>query len=136
MQESVYAGGIGAEQLLGLGVDLPQVGFGNAPDADGAQEPIAIERGRPQDLGEPPRGNSAIHLELPQAVLRVHETERKLRISLGARKDVRNAVRVAQYFDRPIEPRDLQLALCLRQRKAQVKVTARDETAEDQNGGQ
>jgi hypothetical protein len=70
---------------------------------------------RAEHLGEPAGAGAPVHLHLPQAVLRVHEAEREVRITLGAGEDVRDAVAVAQDFDRRLEPRNAQRAFDPRQ---------------------
>jgi len=62
-------------------------------------EAIGIERRGAEHFGETPGADAAIHFELPQAVLRMHEAERELRIGFRFRKNVRDAVPIAQYFD-------------------------------------
>ena len=95
---------------------MAQICLGRATDAERAQEPVSVERSTPQHFGQTPGSDAPVHFELPQPILRMHEAKRELRVGFGFRKDVRDAVRIAQHFGFGAQARHLDRASDLRQR--------------------
>jgi len=88
---------------LVLGVEIPAI-------AEQTGEAVALDRLRPEHLGEPPLPRPAPDLHLPETVLGGHEPLREEEIVLGLGVDVGNAPAVAQHGDRAREPGDAERA--------------------------
>jgi hypothetical protein len=67
--------------------------------AECAEELVPIERACAEDLREPAAAHATEKLQTAQAVLGMHETEAKDRVSLVASADVRNALAVTNDLD-------------------------------------
>ena len=78
-----------------LGIQILDNALSSARDADRAQKLVGVERRLTQHFGQAPGSDAAIHLHLPQAVLRVRVTEREGRIAFVRCDDGRNAMLVA-----------------------------------------
>jgi hypothetical protein len=123
-EKRVHACGVGFEQPPRFGVEVLEVCFGGAPDADRAQEPVGFERALAEGLREAPRCGAPVDLHLPEPVLRVDVAQRVNRIGEALRRDVRHAVAIAQDLDRLGKPREADLAFFLGQGLAQVEIAA------------
>ena len=77
---------------------------GRPVNPQGAQELVRLDRGVAQHLGQPARADAALHLHLPQAVLRMDIAQRKEGVVIGFPGDVRHAVVVAQISTAPLNP--------------------------------
>ncbi len=124
--EGVDAGDVGVDLLLRpVGRRGPRV-LRRASESDRAEKAVLRERGCAENLREAPVADAPLQLHLPEPVLRVHVAEAEERVQLVRGVDVRNRVGVADDVDRRREPQDGQRAVDLRQRSAQIMVTAGD----------
>ena len=73
-------------------------GLRPAVEAEHPQQPIGVEGGCAQHLGEASRADPPVHLHLPQAVLRVDIAEGEEGVLLVSGEHVRDAVPVAHHF--------------------------------------
>ena len=98
-------------------------------------QPIGIDGGLSQHLGEPPRSDPPVHLHLPQPVLGMDVAEGEEGVLLVAGEDVRNAVAVAHHLDRRGDPVRGPLPVDLRKRAAEPHVAApRQRRGKDDEG--
>jgi hypothetical protein len=101
---------------------VDEIGLRRAAHAERAHEPVALERAPAEDFGQPAGAEAAVDLELPQAILRMREAEREVRVALGAREDMRHAVRVAQDFDRGAHSAERDFAFDAGERLPQIHI--------------
>jgi hypothetical protein len=120
-EEGVDARGIGVELVSRVLVEMREICLRRAPHAHGTQKAVGFQAAAAQRLGQAPGPDAPVNLHLPEAVLRMHEAERELRIALRLGEDVRHAEAVAQDLHRRAEAGELDLALPGGQRLAQVK---------------
>ena len=86
--------------------------------AHGADEAVGLQGVLAEDLREPAGRDVAAEVHLEEALLRVDEALGAHQVVVGVGVDLRDAVRVAHDLHRGGQPRDLELALGLRQRTA------------------
>ena len=123
-QPLVHTLGIGFKRLAAARLDDLQVAQRGAVVAHGALEFVDGEGGVAQDLAQPAGADAAVHLHLPQAVLRVDIAQPVEGIVVGAGEDVRHAVRVAHDLDGAVDAGDAHGAGGQRQTGAQPEVAA------------
>jgi hypothetical protein len=126
-EQCIHAGGVGIERCTGVAVEVRVIRLRRAAQAQRAHEAVGFKAASAEHLGQATGADAPVHLELPQAVLRVHEAEREVRVALRSGKDVRHAVGVAQDLDRGADPRDRNFALELRQRLPKINVSEEDD---------
>ena len=90
-EECIHACGIGVERGARLGVEALEIRLRRAAHAERAQEAIGLQRRGPEHFGQPPGRDPAVHLELPEAILRMHES--RARTARRARTAQRHAER-------------------------------------------
>ena len=71
LQVGVHAGGIGLVDRLCVGLEHLEVALGDAVEAERAQEPVGLDGRLAHHLREPRLADPALHLELPEPVLRM-----------------------------------------------------------------
>ena len=106
-------------------------------EAEHPEQPVGSEGGCAQHLRESPGPDPAVHLHLPQPVLRVDVAEGEEGVVLAPGEDVRDAVPVAHHLHRGGETVRGALAVDRRERPAQPQVPARGSRGgEDHDGEQ
>ena len=78
-----------------------------APDADGAQLDVALQRRRPEQLGKRPARATPAHVHLEQPVLGVHVPLHEVEVVVIAGLDVRDPIVVARHLGGGLQPRQL-----------------------------
>ena len=106
LQIGVHAGGIGPVDRLRLGREPLEVALGDAIEAEGTQEPVGLEAGRAHHLGEARRADPALHLQLPEPVLRVDVAHGEGAVPGRLCVDVRDRMGVAHDLYRRVEAGD------------------------------
>ena len=96
--ERIHAGSVGFQQAPIGGRIAVEHGLRRAPDAERAQELVSVDGGSTEKLCQPTGRQTPVDLHLPQAILRVQVTQRKLRIVDVLGVDVRHTVGIAQHF--------------------------------------
>ena len=124
-EKGVDSGRIGIELTACVCAQAFQRGLGHAAHAQGAQELVCVQGRRSQGLGQASAGNAPVHFHLPQAVLRVSETKREIRVRRAGCVNVRHAVAVAHDFHRRLDAGQRERTFELRQGLAQPDVARR-----------
>ena len=107
LQIGVHALGIGLEDRLRVGREHLEVPLGDTVDAERAQELVRLDGGLAHDLRKPRLADPALHLQLPEPVLRVDVAHGEGGVPRRARIDVRDRMRVADDLHGCIEARHL-----------------------------
>lgn len=116
----VDARGVRGQRRLGLGAQMRPGRFRRVAQAEGAQPDVLMDAVLAEDLAEAPVDHAALHLQLPEAVLRVHVPGGEERVAVIARRDVRNAVPVAPDLHRRADARHGDAPARRRQRGPQL----------------
>jgi hypothetical protein len=93
-----------------------------ASQAERAHQAVHLQPVLAGELGDPPVSRSPVELELPEAVLALHETLREAQVGIGAGLDARHAAAVALDLHRRFEAFYVYRAARLRQRAAEQAV--------------
>ncbi len=83
---------IGVDRRPRLGAQVPIGRLRSAVKAPGPEITVAVDRVRPQDLGQAPGADPALKLHLPQPVLGMYDTQRQEEIPVGTGPYVRHPV--------------------------------------------
>ena len=113
-QVGIDASRVGADDRLRLRARTRPLHAGRALDAERTQELVVVERRRAEGLGQAARADAPMRLELPQAVLRMHEAEAEHRVLARLRLDGRDAGGVALDADLVAQADEAQAAVGLR----------------------
>ena len=91
----VHARHVGHEQLADVGVEGPELGDCQPMKAERARQQVDRQRGRSEQLRQPPATGPSQQLELERPVLAVAEAERQPRIGVVTGLDVGDAPSVS-----------------------------------------
>ena len=107
LQVGVHALGIGLVDRLRFLREQLEVALGDAVDAERAQELVRLDRRLAHHLGKPRLADPALHLKLPEPVLRVDVAHGEGAVLGRLRVDVGDRMGVAYDLHRRIEALDL-----------------------------
>ena len=107
LQIGVHTRRIGLVDRLRLGRKPLEIPLGDTVDAERSQELVRLDGGLADDLRKPRLADPALHLHLPEPVLRVDVAHGKRAVPRRLGIDVGDRVRVADDLHRRIEARDL-----------------------------
>ena len=131
-KEGVDSGGVGIELAARVRVQGLQRGLCHVAHAQGAQELVRVQGRGSERLGQPSGADAPVHFHLPQAILRMNETEREVRVRDAAGVDVGHAIAVAHDVHRRLETGQRDVSVELRQRLAQPDVSCSGGEHDDQ----
>ena len=121
-EEGIHAGRVAFKHNTRFAIEMIQAGLCSPANAESPKKFVGLQRGIAQQFGQPPCRDAAIHFHLPQAVLRMDKSERKIRVVPGLRINVRDGTFVADYFDRRVQSAQLDLSCQLGKRLTQVEI--------------
>ena len=106
LQIGVHTRRVGRVDRLRLRRERLDIALGDPVDAERAQEPVGLEAGLAHHLRQPRLADPALHLQLPEPVLRVHVAHGEGAVPGRLRVDVRDRMGVAHDLHRRVEARD------------------------------
>ena len=115
----VDPGAVGVERARRAGSSRILLALGEIADAEGAHQPVAGHPRLAGDLREPPAGDAAVEVHLPEPVLGVDEPLPEPEVGAAGGGDVRDAPAIPGDLQRPADSRHREVALGLRQRPPQ-----------------
>ena len=100
----VDAGRVGDQQLAVVRIERGEVAPGAVGEAKATHQPVGLDAALADGLGESPRRDSPLHVDLEEPVLGVDEALPVDRARLSGRVDVRHAEAVAHDARRLAQP--------------------------------
>ena len=133
LRKGVDTSRVSVQDGAALGVGLGVLLFRDAGKPNRPQVNVGAQRGFAEVLAQTSGPDAPPEFHLPVAVLGMDVTLGHEQIMAGGGVDVRDAVRIAVDFDRPIEPSQLNCPACLGERPAGE---AQPDAAKDQDHSQ
>ena len=110
VEPGVDPGDVGIEDRARLGRERSEIPFRRLPPAEGPDEPVLLERARPEQLGEASGRDAPPDLHLPHPFLGVDIPLGNEQVVRRGRGDVGETGRVAVHGDGRVETRDVERA--------------------------